>query len=432
MEGFLDNTKRFINDAAESLRLEKDLLNQLQIPNRILHFSIPLKRDNGKVETYPAFRVQHSNALGPYKGGIRFSPDATLEEVKALASIMTWKTSLVGLPFGGAKGGIRIDPYKLSRKELEDLSRGYVRAIYNFIGPDTDIPAPDMNVNPQIISWMVDEYSKLDGKFVPASFTGKPVNIAGSKGREVATAYGGAVILRKVIEDYFPKMLNKSPKVAIQGFGNVGANLARILKRAGFTIVGLSDAKGAIQSVGKNDKLDPDAINQCIKENSMIANCYCTGSVCNHATGLQLISNAELLEKEVDILVPAAIEGQINERNADRIKAKIILEMANGPVTAEADKILEERGILVIPDVLANAGGVAVSYLEWFQNLEGSYWPEAEVLMRAEKLLLEAYEKIKNISDERKVSLRKASYIKAIERIAREMNLKKARSGTSR
>jgi len=427
MEGFLDNTKKFINDAAEDLKLEKDLLNQLQIPNRILQFSIPLTRDNGKVETYPAFRIQHSNILGPYKGGIRFSSDVTLGEVKALASIMSWKTSLIGLPFGGAKGGIQIDPHRLSRKELESLSRGYVRAIYNFIGPDTDIPAPDINVNPQIISWMVDEYSKLEGKFVPASFTGKPINIEGSKGREVATAYGGAVILRKVIEDYFPKILNKSPTVAIQGFGNVGANLARILKRAGFRIVALSDAKGAIQSIDKNTSLDPDAIHECIKESGMISNCYCSESVCAQAKGLQLISNAELLEKEVDILVPAAIEGQIHEGNVDQVKAKIILEMANGPITADADKILEEGGVLVIPDVLANAGGVAVSYLEWFQNIEGSYWPESEVLMRAEKLLLEAYEKVKDISKERKVSLRKASYIKAIERIAREINLKKIR-----
>jgi glutamate dehydrogenase/leucine dehydrogenase len=427
MEGFLDNTKKFINNAAESLKIEKDLINQLQVPNRILHFSIPLKRDSGKIETYPAFRIQHSNVLGPYKGGIRFSLNVNPEEVKALASIMTWKTSLVNVPFGGAKGGIQVDPYKLSHRELEDLSRGYVRAIYNFIGPETDIPAPDINVNAQIISWMVDEYSKIEGRFVPASFTGKPINIEGSKGREIATAYGGAVILKKVIEDYFPEMLSKSPTVAIQGFGNVGANLARILKKAGFDIIALSDAKGAIQSIGKNKRLDPDAVHQCIKKNGIISGCYCAGSVCGHAQGLQLISNAELLEKEVDILVPAAIEGQINKGNADRIKAKIILEMANGPTTAEAEEILENKGILIVPDILANAGGVAVSYLEWFQNIEQSYWPEADVLERVEKMMIDAYEGVKKIATERKVSLRHAAYIKAIERVARELNLKKAR-----
>ncbi len=427
MNDFLQDIQKHVEIAAQTLKLNPEVLENIKTPNRILQFIIPLKRDNGKVETYPSFRIQHSNVLGPYKGGIRFSPNVNLEEVKALASIMAWKTSLIGLPFGGAKGGIQVDPYKLSRRELEDLSRGYVRAIYNFIGPDIDIPAPDINVNPQIISWMVDEYSKIEGKFVPASFTGKPINIEGSKGREIATAYCGAVILKKIIEDYFPKMLNKSPTVAIQGFGNVGANLARILKRAGFSIIALSDAKGAIQSISKNKRLDSDTIYQCIKENGMIANCYYAGSVCGHTQGLQLISNAELLEKEVDILVPAAIEGQINENNADRIKAKIILEMANGPTAGEAEEILENKGILIVPDILANAGGVAVSYLEWFQNIEQSYWPEIDVLERVEKMIVDAYEEVKKIAIERKVSLRQAAYIKAIERVAREFNLKKAR-----
>ncbi len=427
MSDFLQDVQKHVDIAAQTLKLNFEVLQNIKTPNRVLQFIIPLKRDNGAVETYPAFRIQHSNVLGPYKGGIRFSPDVSLEEMKALASIMSWKTSLIGLPFGGAKGGIQINPYKLSRRELEDLSRAYIRAIYNFIGPDTDIPAPDINVNAQIISWMIDEYSKIEGRFVPASFTGKPINIEGSKGREIATAYGGAVILRKIIEDHFSKILSKSPTVAIQGFGNIGANLARILKRAGFSIIALSDTKGAIQSIGKNKILDPDVIYQSIKENGMIANCYCAGSVCGHAQGLQLISNAELLEKKVDILIPAAIEGQINKSNADRIKAKIILEMANGPITTEAEEILEDKGILIIPDILANAGGAVVSYLEWFQNIEQSYWPEADVLERAKKMMVDAYQEVKKIMTERNVSLRQAAYIKAIERVARKFNLKKAK-----
>jgi glutamate dehydrogenase/leucine dehydrogenase len=429
MNGFLDNTQKFINEAATILRLETKVLEQLQSPNRILHFSIPVEMDTGEVKMFPSFRVQHSNVLGPYKGGIRFSPQVDLEEVKALASIMTWKTSLAGLPFGGAKGGIQVDPSKLSRHELEELSRGYIKAIFNFIGPHVDVPAPDINTNPQIMAWMVDEYSKLKGEFVPASFTGKPVKIGGSKGRDISTAYGGAVILGEVIKDYYQKLLKTSPTVAIQGFGNVGGNIAQILKKAGFRIVAISDAKGGIQASYKDKKLDPEMIQKCIKKSGMVTKCYCIESACSIASGAQLISNTELLEKEVDILIPAAIEGQINEHNADRINAKIVLEMANGPVTAEADKILEERGILVIPDILANAGGVVVSYLEWFQNLEGSYWSETEVLTRAEKMLVDAYQDMKKIAEERRISFRHAAYVKAIERLAREMNLKKARKG---
>lgn len=427
MNKFLENTKFYLNEISEILKIGPEVLNNLQTPNRIFQFSIPLKRDNGKTEAFPAFRVQHSNVLGPYKGGVRYLPQVDLGETKALAEIMTWKTSLAGLPFGGAKGGIKIDPYSLSRRELEELSRGYIRAIFNFIGPERDILAPDINTNPQIMTWMVDEYSKLQSEFVPAAITGKPVSVKGSKGRDIATAYGGAVILREVIKDYFPKILKKDPTIAIQGFGNVGGNLAMFLRKAGFNIVAVSDAKGGIQVDFRQQSLEPEAIKNCLKENGMVAGCYCTKSVCSFAQGAQLLSNSELLEKEVDILIPAAIEGQINEDNAERIKAKIILEMANGPVTAEADKILTDKGIIIIPDILANAGGVTVSYLEWFQNLEGSYWPEEEVLSRAEEMLLDAYKEIKKIAQERNLSFRKAAYIKAVERVARELNLKKSR-----
>jgi len=427
MSSFLENTEKHLRNAAQILKMSPEVLKRLESPTRILQFAIPLERDSGMIETFPAFRIQHSNVLGPYKGGIRFSPDVNLEEVKALAGIMTWKTSLVGLPFGGAKGGIKVNPFTLSRRELEELSRGYVRALYNFIGPHVDIPAPDVNTNPQIMAWMVDEYSKLKGEFVPAAFTGKPVNIEGSKGRDIATAYGGAIVLREVIKDYFPGLLEKNPTVAIQGFGNVGGNIARILKRAGFHIVALSDAKGGIQADFRTKMLDPDDIYKCLKTNGAVVNCYCRESVCSKASQSQMISNAELLEKEVDILIPAAIENQITEDNAQRVRAKIILEMANGPVTPEADEILEERGILVVPDILANAGGVAVSYLEWFQNLERNYWPEQEVLSRAEKILLDAYEDMKKIAHERNLSLRKAAYVKAVERVARSLNVKRAK-----
>lgn len=427
MSDFLESTKKNVTQVAQILKLSEETLASLQTPNRILQFSLPIEKDNGAIETFPAFRVQHSNILGPYKGGIRFSPEVNLAEVKALAEIMVWKTSLLGLPYGGAKGGIQVDPKKLTAAELERLSRAYVGAIFNFIGPHTDIPAPDINTNPQIIAWMVDEYSRLKGDFVPASFTGKPINIKGSKGRDIATSYGGAIVLRELLKDYFPKKIKKPLTVAIQGFGNVGGNIAKLLYKAGFRIIALSDKEGGIQASLKDKALDPFLIEECLKKKGMVAKCYCAGSVCSLAQSGNLISNRELLEKECDILIPAAIEGQINKDNAKNIKAKIILEMANGPVTPEADEVLEQKGVLVVPDILANAGGVVVSYLEWFQNLEDSYWPEAEVLQRAEKMIIDAYKKIKEISQERKISLRMAAYIKAIERVCREMNLRKAR-----
>jgi len=425
MASFLENTETHLHNAAKILKIKDEVLARLKSPTRVLQFTIPLERDSGRIDTFPAFRIQHSNVLGPYKGGIRFSPDVNLEEVKALAGIMTWKTSLVGLPFGGAKGGIRVNPFELSRRELEELSRGYVRALFNFIGPHIDIPAPDVNTNPQIMAWMVDEYSKLKGEFVPAAFTGKPVGIEGSKGRDIATAYGGAVILREAIKDNFPELLKKNPTVAIQGFGNVGGNIAKILKRAGFDIVALSDAKGGIQADLNTKTINPDAVQKCIKEKESLNKCYCGNSVCKAASASQIISNTDLLEKEVDILVPAAVENQITENNAQLIRAKIILEMANGPVTPEADEILEKKNILLIPDILANAGGVVVSYLEWFQNLERNYWPEQEVLSRAEKILLDAYKDIRKIMNERKLSFRKAAYVKAVERVARDLNVKR-------
>jgi len=427
MSDFLQDIQKHVGTAAQTLKLSSEVLQNIKTPNRILQFIIPLKRDNGTVKTFPAFRVQHSNILGPYKGGIRYFSEANIGEIKALAELMTWKTSLSGIPFGGAKGGIRVNSSLLSQRELEELSRGYVRAIFNFIGPHVDIPAPDINTNPQTITWMVDEYSKLKGDFVPASFTGKPVKIEGSKGREIATAYGGAIILHEIIKDYFPKLLKENPTVAIQGFGNVGSNLAKILQLAGFSIMALSDSKGAIQANLKQKAFNSAAVYDCVKENNTISNCYCVGSLCSRAGGSQLISNTELLEKDVDILIPAAIEGQINKSNANRVKAKIVLEMANGPITAEAEEILEDKGILVVPDILANAGGVVVSYLEWFQNIEQSYWPEVDVLERAKKMMIDAYKEVKKIAIERKVSLRQAAYIKAIERVAREFNLKKIR-----
>jgi glutamate dehydrogenase/leucine dehydrogenase len=426
MINFLENVQWQLQKTANILKISPEVLKNIQQPNRILQFSIPIKRANGQMEAFPAFRIQHSNLLGPYKGGILFSPEVNVGQIKALAEIMTWKTSLVGLPFGGAKGGIRVDPERLSRQELEELSRGYIKGIFNFLGPQVDIPAPDINTNPQIIAWMIDEFSLLKGEFVPAAFTGKPLNISGSKGRDVAAAYGGAIILKEIIKDFFPNQLNNSPTVALQGFGKIGKNLARILQGAGFNIVALADKTGGIRDF-QGKKLDIDKIIQCIKGKNSLIDCYCHNERCFKASKNQQINNEDLLKTEVDILILAAVEEQIHKDNAEHIQAKIVLEIANGAINYEGENILAQRDILIVPDILAGAGGVIASYLEWFQNIEESYWPEEQVLERTERMLLDAYESVKNIALERRVSLKEAARIKAIERLARQLNLKKAR-----
>jgi len=409
---FLDCQKQ-LREIASQLKLEPEILKELEEPHRIIKFQIPVLMDNGEKKIFFGFRSQHSNALGPYKGGIRYHPKVSEDEIKALSMLMTWKCSLVGLPFGGAKGGVIVNPKELSQEELEKLSRGYVKEVFPLIGPEKDIPAPDVNTNPQIIAWMVDEYSKLKGKETPAAFTGKPLEMWGLEGRNEATGYGGVVILKKLQEIFGFKP--EKTTLAIQGFGNVGSNFARFAALAGYKIVAVSEAEGGIYV---EEGLNPEEVLRCRERKGKIAGCYCVGSVCDSSYGRQ-ITNKELLEMEVDILVPAAVENVITKDNAQKIKAKYIIEMANGPVTPEAQEILEKRGIISVPDFLANAGGVIASYFEWLQSKEKRRWKKEEVFKGLAEKLGQAFEKVWSISQGEKINLQKAAYLLAVERVAK-------------
>lgn len=413
---FLENTQKLINKAAQIAQISDDLLARLQKPEKILEAKIPVKMDDGFEQKFQAWRVQHNSALGPYKGGIRYHPDSNLDEVSALASLMTWKTSLVGLPYGGGKGAIRVDPRKLSKKELEELSRGYIRAFWKNLGPERDVPAPDVNTNSQIMDWMTDEYAKLVGHWEPAAFTGKSVEKGGLQGREVATGFGGFVILREYL---YRSPLGSTPNssVAIQGFGNVGSNIAKLLFGAGFKIIAISDSKGALYEEGG---IDIDRVIDVKEKTGIVDRDKCYG-VSSHQNSCRHFTNEELLELPVDILIPAALEDQITERNAEKIKAKIILEMANGPITAEADSVLEKMGIEIIPDILANSGGVAGSYLEWVQSKKQEYWSEKEILQKIDEQLSGAFKSVTETKGQFQVSWRIASFVQAVSRVARAM-----------
>ncbi len=407
------------------LKDEKSIDNLFKIlenPQRIIKVYLPLKRENDDLEIFEGYRVQHNNFLGPYKGGIRYFPKVDEDEVKTLAFLMTIKTALIGLPLGGAKGGIKVDPKNLTEKELEELSREYVRKIYDFIGPDKDIPAPDVNTNSKIMDWMVDEYIKLtriatndknkngDENRLKATFTGKSIENGGSEGREEATGKGGEIILESLIKKL---NLQKPLTVAIQGFGNVGYNLAKFLYEKGYKIVALSDSKGGIYS---EQGFNPELVMECKKEKGIISGCYCVGSVCDSRLGKD-ITNEEILELEVDILVPAAIENVIHKENAHKVKAKIILEMANNPLTEEADEILNQKGVIIVPDILANSGGVTVSYFEMLQNLNNERWSKEKVFSELEKYLTRAFEEVWEIKNNYNLSLREASFVLALKRI---------------
>ena len=426
MSSFFQNTQKLIEESAKIVQSPSrgDILSSLKKPERVLEFKIPV---GGK--KFQGWRVQHSSVLGPYKGGIRFHPDSNLDEVQALAALMTLKTSLMEIPFGGGKGAVKVDPKDLSKKELEELSRGYVKAIFDKIGPEKDIPAPDVGTDSQIMAWMMDEYSKIVGYNVPASFTGKPVELGGSKGREIATSFGGFVVLREYLRGAKDlALLSGDLTVAVQGFGNVGGNIAKILKEAGFKIVGVSDSKSAIYD---SEGIDVHEIIKIQKEKGKsgaekISLEEAVRQSSRQASGgkYKIISNKELLETEADILIPSALENQITAENAGRIKAKVILEMANGPTTPEAEKILTERGVEVLPDILANGGGVVSSYFEWAQNLQRFYWEEEEVLGRLDKIMTDAFRAVARTREECGISWRQAAYVRAIKRVADAMKLR--------
>jgi len=394
-----------VDAAAALLNLPEHITNVLKRPMRVLTVNFPVKMDDGSVRVFEGYRSQHNDAIGPTKGGIRFHPDVTLDEVKALSMWMSFKCGVVGLPYGGGKGGVICNPREHSKGELERISRGFMEAIASFVGPQKDIPAPDVYTNAQTMAWMMDTYSKIAGVNSPGVITGKPIILGGSQGRNEATAQGCVYTILAALED-----MGKSPKeatVAIQGFGNAGRIAARLLDEAGVKVVAVSDSKGGIY--------DPNGLDLAkvgeLKDNSSILE-----------YGAQYhISNEKLLELDVTILIPAALENVITSSNAANIKAAIVAEAANGPTTPEADRVLTEKGIIVIPDVLANAGGVTVSYFEWVQNLMNYYWSEQEVLEKLEVNMINSYKAVRDLAKEYNVNLRKAAYMIAIKRISAAM-----------
>jgi glutamate dehydrogenase (NADP+) len=406
---------------------EKKKLEYLQVllssPMRYVEIQIPVTMDTGAVTVFEGFRVQYNNILGPFKGGIRFHPQVNLDEVKALSFWMTIKCAVANLPMGGGKGGIVVDPKSLSQSELERLSRGYARLLAPVIGPDVDVPAPDVNTNGTIMGWMVDEYIKVKSEelkikslkkisYYKSTFTGKKIEDGGSEGREEATGLGGLFVLQSMIKKLqFGK--GKKLTAAVQGFGNVGWNITKFLVEQGITVIAVSDSKGGIYVPGG---INPEMTLECKKKNGYLAGCYCSGSVCDVSKG-KPISNEALLELPVDILVPSALENVITRENADAIKAKVILEMANGPTTGEADEILHKKGITVIPDVLANSGGVTVSAFEWEQNRKNAHWTKEKVNRKLKKAMQEASTAVFEMATKHKTNLRTGAYIVAIERM---------------
>lgn len=421
MESPWERAKSQLKKAGEIAGTDPGLLKRLSEPDKIIEVDLPL---NGR--TFKGYRIQHNNIRGPYKGGLRYHPQVSMDEVKALSFWMTMKNAVIDIPFGGGKGGITVDPKVLNEKELEELTREFTRKLTPYIGACKDVPAPDVNTNSKIMSWIVDEFGKshavdrtsqLKNGELEAVVTGKSLEDGGSQGRNEATGLGGVYTLLEIL-----KNMGKDPDgmtIAIQGFGNVGSFLAKFLQKQGFKIVALLDSKGGLfveKGIG-----DIDEVEKCKEEKGFIAGCYCVGSVCDISNkgilGGKEITSEEILELPVDVIVPAALEDVITENNAPKIRAKIILEMANGPTTSQADEILKERGVVVIPDILANSGGVAVSYFEWYQNLHDEKWTKEEVFKKLEEKMEKAASEVYKLSEEKKITLREAAFVIALRRI---------------
>ncbi|WP_437190842.1 Glu/Leu/Phe/Val family dehydrogenase [Planctomicrobium sp. SH527] len=398
-----ESADRYFHIAADTVGLSSNMRQLLGTPLREVKVQIAIERDDGQIATFMGYRVQHDKSRGPMKGGLRYHPEVDAEEVRALASLMTWKAAVVNIPYGGAKGGIGIDPSMFSQREIERITRKFVDEIHEVVGPDQDIPAPDMGTNSQTMAWFMNQYEKYHG-FNPACVTGKPVELHGVEGREEATGRGVAIVTQSALERL--KRSLKSSTIAIQGFGNVGSYAARILHSQGAKIVAISDQHGGIQ----NDQgLDIPALLKHSAE---------TGSVVNFP-GAVNISNAELLAANVDVLIPAALGGVLTADNANEVKARLIVEAANNPTTFDADSIFERNSILVVPDILANAGGVTVSYYEWVQNRQHFKWELEEVRKRLEKNMTESFDHVWKIASEKNISLRTAAYVLGIGRVGR-------------
>ena len=408
MNNPFENAMEQLDKAAKIINLDKAVHEVLKRPERVLTLSIPVKMDSGEVKVFTGYRSQFNNALGPYKGGIRYHPNVTLDEVKALSFWMMVKCATVNIPMGGGKGGIIVNPKELSEGEIERLSRGYVQKVWRNIGSDKDVPAPDVYTTPQIMSWMRNEYEKLVGHEDPGVITGKPLDQGGSEARGYSTARGGVYCVLELA-----KKMSLEPSqttVAVQGYGNAGSFMAKILDEKGYKVVSVSDSKGGIKNT---EGLNIEKLN----EHKAI-----TRSVIDFE-GTENISNEEILELDVDILVPAALENVITKENAQNIKAKAVVELANGPTTPEADEILKEKGVVVVPDVLANAGGVTVSYFEWDQNVKGEHWSEEDVLEKLEKIMVNAFDEVWETKEKYSIDMRTAAFVKAVERVAEKTEI---------
>ena len=407
-----DDALQRLERLGKSVGIDPEIRKALQQPQETLTASLPLRMDDGRTEYFVGHRCRYNSMLGPTKGGIRFHPNVTLEEVQALALWMTIKCAVAGLPYGGGKGGIAVDPKQLSRLELERLSRAYMRAMADIVGPDKDIPAPDVYTNARIMGWMADEYQTIRRVKSPGVITGKPIELGGSLGRDEATGRGAFLVIQQLAKR--SGLEAAQTRVAIQGFGNAGFHVARLLQQAGYRIVAVSDSKGAIFS---EQGFNVESLYQHKQETRKLEGVYCEGSVCE-LMAHEHIRNEDLLELDVELLVPAALEGVIDGGNAARIRAPFIVEVANGPIAGSVDTSLEARGIRVVPDVLANAGGVIVSYFEWVQNRQGYPWTLAEVRARLAEVLERAFEQIWSVHETEGVSLRAAAYAVGLRRIA--------------
>ena len=421
MSSLFTDAKQRLERALKYVSMSEDAIEHLKYPKASLTVSIPVRMDNGSLRIFQAFRVRYDDTRGPTKGGVRYHPNVSLEEVQSLAFWMTFKCAVLNLPFGGAKGGITLNPKELSRMELERLSRGYIDAIADFIGPDVDSLAPDVYTNSMIMGWMMDQYSIIRRQITPAVVTGKPISMGGSLGRDTATATGAFFVIETILPKF--QKLPQNTTVAVQGFGNAGAWIAELLFTAGYKVVAVSDSQGAIYN---KKGLDIPSIRNFKEVHHGIRELYCKGTVCN-ISDTEVLTNQELLTIDVDVLIPAALENQITEENMDNIKAKFIFEVANGPINSAADQTLKARGIHVFPDILVNAGGVTVSYFEWVQNRSGLYWTLAEVNQRLKQKMVEETEQIWEIAQQQNISPRTAAYVHALNRLGEAINAKGTR-----
>lgn len=405
MNNPFESAQKQLRDVQQILNLDDNVIAQLMQPKRVIEVALPIRMDDGSTKVFTGYRSQYNDARGPFKGGIRFHPGVTLDEVKALSAWMTWKTAVVKIPLGGGKGGVIVDPKKLSDRELEALSRAYARALAPFIGPDVDVPAPDVSTDPRIMGWMLDEYEEVVGHKAPGVITGKPLSLGGSLVRDYATAQGAFYVIDELAKKYH---LPKGTKVTIQGFGNGGSFLAKILSEAGYTIVAIADSKSTVYR------------EQGLDVNELITHKNTTGTL-KQCVGCESMPSEAILSIPTDIFVPAALENAIHDGNKEQVQAKYIVELANGPVTPEADQWFFEKGIVVVPDILANAGGVTVSYYEQVQNASNFYWEEKEILGMLEKTMRTAFMKVAQYQERYNTSFRMGAYALAVRRVVKAM-----------